>query len=171
MFMLYNRKLILGIGIIATLVFIVEFYLPKFGFQYSGNRAYVFKLDLMLLYLAFLVFYLKNSYYVIYISFFVGIMQGLALEFDIGLLAFLKSLFSFMLTIIKKYNIIWNNYFKYLAIYLIFFLYFFLNYSLEDYFQIMELLFISSFHSISLFSLFFMFNKIFFNSKIFQLDA
>ena len=171
MYMWYNRKLILNLLIITILIFVIEFYLPVSGLPYSGNNVYEFKLDLMLLYITFLVFYLDKSYYVIYISFFLGLIQGFAIETDIGFLSFLKSLFAFLLTIIKKYNVIWNNYLKYLIIYLIYFFYFFINYLLQDCFVFTELFIISSFHSILLLSLFIIFNKVLFSSKIFKLNA
>ena len=172
MFLLYNRKKIFYSSLLILLIFSIEFILHDMKIPFLSLRQYPLKIDLIFVLLTFFVFYFERNYLIIYLACLLGLFQGfVTMSSDFGLIAFFKSTFIFLLTVIKNYNTLWNIYLKNLSVLLIYFLYFFFLYIIiydpSLYNQIMNIIIFSLIQASILFFIFFIFNKILFNSKIF----
>ena len=172
MFLLYNRKKLFYATLLILLIFSIEFILHDMKIPFLSLRQYPLKIDLIFVMLTFFVFYFERSYLIIYLGCLLGLFQGfVTMSTDFGLIAFFKSTFIFLLTVIKNYNTLWNNFLKKMSILLIYFLYFSLLhiiiYNPSEYSQIMNIFIFSFIEALILFFIFLIFNKILFNSKIF----
>ena len=171
MSILYNKKHILSlIGIYFT-IFLVELYLYDIRLPIKGLSYFPIKIDLIFIYLTILVFYFDKAYIIIYLAFLSGLIQGMITSVDIGLVSFLKSFFIFLFIVIKNYKNIWNYFLKLVMILGIYFIYYlifyFIVYSPSDFNAFISYSSIGLVHAIILFIIFYIFNKLLFNSKLY----
>ena len=165
MYLLYNKKLIFKILLLISIIFFIEFTIDDIWL-----KNLPLKIDLMFVLLTFFVFYFEREYLVIYLAFIFGLLEEFSTSVnDFGLIAFLKSFFIFLITAIKSYNKLWSAYLKNFSIFIIYlFYFFFLNIISYGHFnEILDILVLSSVETLISFIIFFIFNKILFNSKIF----
>ena len=143
------------------MVFLIQANLPSI-IIYNNNKI---NLDLVLVFLTTLVFF-DNSYKIIIIAFFYGLIQDMIMSIDqLGIFSFIKSATVFLLLYIREYDTIWNKKMKFLYIFLIYFIHFILYYSIiynEFYFIIFI---ISFFQTLPTFILFILFDRLFIKTK------
>tara|TARA_Y100000590_G_scaffold434832_1_gene553568 strand:- start:1476 stop:1991 length:516 start_codon:yes stop_codon:yes gene_type:complete len=171
MSILYNKKHILSLVGIYFAIFLVEIYLYDIRLPIKSLNYFPIKIDLIFIYLTILVFYFEKAYIVIYIAFVSGLFQGMVTSVDVGLVSFLKSFFIFLFILIKNYKNIWNYFLKLVMIFSIYFIYYlifyFIVYSPSDLNTFISYSSIGLVHAIVLFVIFYIFNKLLFNSKLY----
>ena len=147
--------------IISILILIIQVNIPSIVI-YENNKI---NLDLILLFLTFLVF-INNSFKIIFVAFFLGIFQDIIISNEqLGLFSFLKSFTVYLLLGIRGYDSIWNKTIKLSYIFFVYFLHFLIYYLvIHDgiYFMIF---FISFIQSLICFVIYYSFDKFFFNIK------
>ena len=160
MYLSFNNKFYF-IFFISLIILLIQANLPSI-IIYNNNRI---NLDLVLVFLTVLVF-LKNSYKIIIIGFFYGLIQDIIMSVDqLGVFSFIKSTTVFLLLYIREYDTIWDKKIKFLYIFLIYFIHFALYYSIiynEFYFIILSM---SLFQTVSTFILFILFDRLFIKIK------
>ena len=171
MSILYNKKHILSlIGIYFT-IFLVELYLYDIRLPIKSLSYFPIKIDLIFIYLTILVFYFEKAYIIIYLAFLSGLIQGMITSVDIGLVSFLKSFFIFLFIVIKNYKNIWSYFLKLVMILIVYFAYYlifyFIVYSPPDFSAFISYSSVGLVHAVILFIIFYIFNKLLFNSKLY----
>jgi len=160
MYLLFNNKNYF-IFFISLVIFFLQANLPSV-IIYNNNKI---NLDLILVFLTTLVF-LKNSYQIIIIGFFYGLIQDMIMGIDqLGIFSFLKSASVFLLLYIRHYDTIWNKKIKLLYVFSVYFIHFSLYYFIiynEFYFIVLS---VSLFQTISTFILFILFDRLFIKIK------
>ena len=162
MYSLFNKHIIYNF-LVCVLIFLMQGFAPKIFISDSISVS----LDFLLVLVTFLVFF-NQTFYIIILAFIFGLLQDLIVNVEvIGLCSFIKSLSVYYISKIKLNNNLWNRYFKFSYILFIYFAHFLIYYSIvnsELNFLIVSLSFL---HSISALIVFFIFEKILFNSKLF----
>ena len=122
---LYNRKNIIILALISFLILFIQINLPSI-FIFGENEI---NLDLILVYLTFLVFLVKDTYKVIILAFLYGLIQDIIINIEqLGLLSFIKSFTVFLISYVLKYETIWKWKIKLLYIFLIYSIHFSIYY-------------------------------------------
>ena len=161
MYLLLNNKSNIIFILISIFIIIIQINMPSI-FIYGNNKI---NLDLFLLFLTFLVF-TKGDYKIVYLAFFFGLLQDFIINSEhLGLFSFLKSICVYLLLGIRNYDKIWNTKIKLLCILFIYILHFFIFY-LVIHDQIYSMvIFVSFLQAAISFSIYYLFNKLFFNIK------
>ena len=160
MYLLLNNKSNIIFILISIFIIIIQINMPSI-FIYGNNKI---NLDLFLLFLTFLVF-TKGDYKIVYLAFFFGLLQDFIISEHLGLFSFLKSICVYLLLGIRNYDKIWNTKIKLLCILFIYILHFFIFY-LVIHDQIYSMvIFVSFLQAAISFSIYYLFNKLFFNIK------
>ena len=161
MYLLLNNKPKVMFFIVSIFILILQINMPSI-FIYDNNRI---NLDLILLFLTFLVFS-NGDYKIIYAAFFFGLLQDIIINNEhLGLFSFLKSISVYLLLGIRNYDSIWNARVRSLCILCIFFLHFFIYYFIIHDQIYSMIIFVSLLQSIVCFIIYYLFNRLFFNTK------
>ena len=147
--------------IISILILIIQVNIPSIVI-YENNKI---NLDLILLFLTFLVF-INNSFKIIFVAFFLGIFQDIIISNEqLGLLSFLKSFTVYLLLGIRGYDSIWSKTVKLSYIFFVYFLHFLIYYLVIHDGVYFMIFFISFIQSLVCFVIYYFFDKFFFNIK------
>ena len=161
MYLLSNNISKIIFFVISIIVLIIQINLPSI-IIYENNKI---NLDLILIFLTFLVF-IEDSHRIVYIAFFFGLFQDIIINTEqLGLFSFLKSLTIYLLLGIRSYDSIWDRKIKLGFIFCIYFLHFLFYYLIiHDGFYSMIFL-VSFFQSILSFVIYYLFNRLYLNPK------
>ena len=161
MYLLFNKKLFYNVFICAFVI-MVQSFAPKIYITDNINVT----LDFLIILITFLVL-LKDTFYIVFLGFFMGLLQDMVINsYAIGLCSFIKSLSVYYISKIKLNNNLWKRSYKFIYILLIYFLHFAVYYfvvSSNFNFLIIGLSFL---HALSAFIIFYIFEKILFNSYL-----
>ena len=147
--------------ITSILILIIQINIPSI-IIYENNKI---NLDLILLFLTFLVF-INNSFKIIFIAFFFGIFQDIIISNEqLGLFSFLKSFTVYLLLGIRGYDSIWNKTIKLSYIFFVYFLHFLIYYLVIHDGVYFMIFLISLIQSLICFAIYYFFDKFFFNIK------
>jgi len=161
MYLLFNSKIFINI-ILSAIVLLLQAYSPTIPLGEKLN----FSLDLLLVFITISVL-LNKTFVIIFIAFFLGLVQDFVINIEaIGLCSFSKSLSAYYISKVKLNNNLWSKYFKQFYIFLIYFFHFLFYYFILD-LNINVIILLSSFlHAIFAIFIFYIINKFFFNSKL-----
>jgi len=161
MYLSFNNKIFINI-ILSAIVLLLQAYSPRIPIGENLNLS----LDLLLVFITISVL-LNKTFIIIFIAFFLGLIQDFLINIEaIGLCSFSKSLSAYYVSKVKLNNNLWSKYFKQFYIFIIYFIHFLFYYFILD-LNINAIILLSSFlHSIFAIFIFHIINKFFFNSKL-----
>ena len=161
MYSLFNKNIIFNISICALVIF-MQSLAPKIYISTSFNVS----LDFLLILLTFLVL-LKDTYYIVFLGFFLGLFQDMVINSHaIGLCSFTKSLSVYYISKIKLNNNLWNRSYKIIFIFLVYFFHFMIYYFVTTSIVSFLVVSLSFLHALSALIIFYIFEKILFNSRL-----
>ena len=161
MYLLFNKNNILNVLLCAFVIF-VQSFAPKIYITDSINVS----LDFLLILITFLVL-LKDTFYIVFLGFFIGLLQDMVINsYAIGLCSFIKSLSVYCISKIKHNDILWSRTYKFIYVFLIYFFHFITYYFITST-NLSFLVFSLSFlHALSAIFIFYIFEKILFSSYL-----
>ena len=161
MYLSYNKNLFYSV-LVCIFVVIIQSFAPKIYITDNINVS----LDFLLILITFLIL-LKNTFYVVFLGFFIGLLQDMLINsYAIALCSFIKSLSVYYISKIKLNNNLWKRSYKFIYILLIYFLHFMVYYFVMSA-SLNFLIFLLSFlHALSALIVFYIFEKILFNSHL-----
>ena len=162
MYLLFNNyKLLIHILFCFILISLQAFF-PKI---YVTNELKV-SIDLLLIYLSFLVLFYK-TYYIIFLAFFLGLFQDFIIHVGaIGLCSFIKPLSVFAVGLIKRAQLLWKRSFKILVIFIIYLLHFSIFYFISSLEEFRTLIFLILLLALFALIIFIVLEKLLYNSKL-----
>ena len=123
MYLLFNSKLSVNL-ILCAIIVLIQAYSPKIPLSDNLNVS----LDLLLIFITFLVL-LNKTFYIVFIAFFLGLIQDFIINIEaIGLCSFIKSLSAYYIGKVKLINNLWSKIFKISTTFIIIFTFFFIFY-------------------------------------------
>ena len=161
MYLLFNNKFFINI-ILSAIVLLLQAYSPRIPL----GENLEFSLDFLLVFITISVL-LNKTFVVIFIAFFLGLVQDCLINIEaIGLCSFSKSLCAYYISKVKLNNNLWSTYFKQFYVFLIYFIHFMFYYFILE-LNINAIILLSSFlHSLFAIFIFYIINKFLFNSKL-----
>ena len=161
MYSLFNSKMFINL-ILCAIIILIQAYSPKISLSDNLNVS----LDLLLIFITFLVLSNK-TYYVVFIAFFLGLIQDFIINIEaIGLCSFTKSLSTYYIGKVKLNNSLWSKIFKIIYIFIIYYLHFVFYYFVINFDIDIMILLLSLFHSLSALVVFYFIDRFFFNSNL-----
>ena len=161
MYLLFNNKIFVNF-VLCGIILLVQAYSPKIPITENLNVS----LDLLLIFITFLVL-LNKTFYIVFIAFFLGLFQDFIINVEaIGLCSFIKSMSVYYLSKIKLNNNLWSVFFKLLYIFAIYYVHFLFYYFVINLNFNSLILLLSLLHALFALFVFYIINKFFLNSNL-----
>ena len=161
MYLSFNNKIIKDLFICFILV-LFQAYLPNIFISQNLSLS----LDVLLIFLTFMVLEYETSYIII-LSFIFSIISDFIIQYELlGLSSLIKTISVYCISKIKSTNNLWLRYHKIIYIFIIYFIHFGIFYYINIFHFNSMLLIISFIHSIFALLFFLLIEKLFHNSKL-----